>query len=340
MIGFDLAKIVIVMGALLTAVPFLVYLERKVSAWIQDRRGPNRVGPYGLLQTIADGIKLLFKEDLTPAETDKFLFSLAPCLVFIPPALGFAVIPWGTSFAWGEGGRDVVNLQIADLSVGVLWVLMASSFTVYGLSFGGWASNNKWSLLGGVRASAQMISYEVALGLAVVAVLMTAGSVRMSDIVVGQAAGGLLGWNLFHQPLAFLIFFTAAFAETNRLPFDFPEAEAELVAGYHTEYSSMRFALFFLGEYLAVTAMSALTVTLFLGGWHYPGMNVADHGVITVLLSVAAFSIKTLLVITVFVWVRWTLPRFRYDQLMGLGWKTLIPLALLNLAITGLVGVL
>ncbi len=309
----------LVFGAVMTLVPMLVLAERRISAWIQNRVGPNRVGPSGLLQPLADVVKLAFKEDLFPRQADRVLYSLAPVLAFLPPALAFAVIPVG---------RD---LQIARLDIGVLFAVSATSLGVYGISFGGWASNNKYSLLGGLRSSAQIISYEIAMGLSLVALLMVAGTVDLQKIVEGQQ--GILRWNLFYQPVAFIVFWTAAFAENNRLPFDLPECEAELVGGYHTEYASMRFAMFFLGEYVAMVTMSALLVTLFLGGWD-PGFFTLPEGLFGTVLSVAVFSVKVLAILFIYIWVRWTLPRFRYDQLMHLGWKGLIPISLLNITVT------
>jgi len=308
-----------VFGALISIVPILVLAERRICAFIQNRLGPNRVGPGGLLQPLADVLKLAFKEDLRPAQADRVLYPLAPLLAFLPAALAFAAIPVGR------------GLQVADMNMGILFVVSATSLGVYGISFGGWASNSKYSLLGGLRSSAQIISYEIAMGLALVSVLMVSGTVSPQEIVEGQTH--IWRWNIFCQPVAFVIFLVAAFAENNRLPFDLPECEAELVGGYHTEYSSMRFATFFLGEYVAMVTMSALLVTLFLGGWD-PGFFPLPAGAFGTVLSVVAFTTKVLLVLFFYIWVRWTLPRFRYDQLMRLGWKGLIPLGLFNIAVT------
>jgi len=308
-----------IFGALMTAVPLLVLAERRISAGIQNRLGPNRVGPQGLLQPLADVVKLLFKEEIVPEKADKVLYRMGPLLAFAPAAFAFAAIPVGK------------DLQIADMSIGVLFVVTVTSLSVYGVSFGGWASNNKFSLLGGLRSGAQIISYESAMGLALISIIMSSGSVGLSTIV--EAQKDILHWNVFWQPLAFVIFVTAAFAENNRLPFDLPECESELVGGYHTEYSSMKFAMYFLGEYLAMVVMSALIVTLFLGGWN-PGFPLPD-GILWTVVSVLAFSTKMALVLFVYIWVRWTLPRFRYDQLMRLGWKGLIPLAMANIVLTG-----
>ncbi len=325
-------KAIIIFAVILQIVPALVYFERRISAWIQDRVGPNRVGPVGLLQPLADVIKLAFKEDLTPQGVDKWIYRLGPYLVYAPAVLAFAVIPVG------------IDLQVASFDVGVIFLLTIGGFSVYGLAFGGWASNNKYSLLGGLRASAQMISYEVALGLSVIAVLMTAESVDLNEIVRQQWGAGTLGlleWNLFQQPIAAVIFLIAAFAETNRLPFDLPECEAELVGGFHTEYTGLKFATFFMGEYVAMITMSGLMVTMFLGGWSLPWVEIpTSPGIGDIAISVGIFSAKLLVLLFFYIWVRWTLPRFRYDQLMAIGWKVFIPLALLNLGLTALAGVL
>jgi len=317
----DATRAVLIFGAIMTLVPMLVLAERRVSALIQNRVGPNRVGPMGLLQPLADVLKLLFKEEITPARSDRVLYTLGPLLAFAPAALAFAVIPVGR------------GLEVAEISFGALFVITATSLGVYGISFGGWASNSKYSLLGALRSSAQIISYEIAMGLALVSVLMTAGTLNLSEIVVRQSH--LFEWNIFRQPLAFIIFYTAAFAENNRLPFDLPECETELVGGYHTEYSSMKFAMYFLGEYIAMIVMSAFTVSLFLGGWN-PGFALPE-GALWTAVSVGVFSVKLLAVLFFYIWVRWTLPRFRYDQLMQLGWKGLVPLALANIVITGII---
>lgn len=330
----------LVVGFLFTIAPLLVWAERKVSARIQGRRGPNLVGPFGLLQPVADAIKLLTKEYTEPEGAEPWLFRIAPLFAFVPPALAMAVIPFGHPI---EVGGSLLPLQVADLHVGVIFILAISSLAVYALAFGGWAANSKYPMLASVRASAQTVSYEVAMGLAVVAVVMTAGSVRMGSIVQDQGGtflGFLPAWNVFRQPLAALIFLVAAFAENNRLPFDLPECEPELVGGYHTEYSGMNFGTFFLGEYVAMTAMGAAIVTLFFGGWTLPGLiDPQSTGALSGLLSVGVFIAKLVVVLFFYIWVRWTLPRFRYDQLMHLGWKALVPLGLLNILLTGLVGV-
>jgi NADH-quinone oxidoreductase subunit H len=314
-------RAVAIFGGIMTLAPMLVMAERRICAAIQNRIGPNRVGPMGLLQPLADVIKLLFKEDIIPDRADRTLFSLAPLLAFAPAAIAFVAIPVG---------RD---LQVADLNVGVLYVLAITSLGVYGISFGGWASNSKYSLLGGIRSSAQIISYEISMGLAIVSVLMIAGDVHLGSIVEWQAENG---WIIFYQPLAFIIFLVAAFAENNRLPFDMAECESELVGGFHTEYTGMKFGMFFLGEYIAMIVMSALLVTLFLGGWD-PVFFELPEGAAGTAISVLCFTVKLLAVLFLYIWVRWTLPRFRYDQLMKLGWKTFVPLALLNIVLTGIV---
>jgi len=324
---------------LLHLVPGLVYVERKVCAWIQNRAGPNRVGPFGFLQPVADAIKLLTKEEIVPEKAERGLYYLAPFLAFVPVALAFAVIPFGKPLPW-DGG--LIPMQVADLDVGVMFVLSIGSIGVWGLAFAGWAGNSKYSMLGGLRSAAQMVSYEIALGLAIVAVLMVSGSVSTSKIVESQQGvwlGFLPKWNVFTQPVAAIIFLVAAFAENNRLPFDLPEAEPELVAGYHTEYSGMKFATFMLGEYVAMITMSALMVTMFFGGWSFPGLD-GFGGILGTAITVGIFMAKLLSLLFFYIWVRWTLPRFRYDQLMTLGWKTLIPLGLANVLVTGLLGVL
>lgn len=319
-------KIGVLFVAMLTVVAYMTWVERRVSAWIQDRRGPNRVGPFGLLQPMADGIKFLFKETILPPHVHKTIYFLAPAILFVPAFVTFSVVPVGPTI---EAFGHVIRLQVADVDGGILIVLAFSSLGVYGIALAGWASNNKYSLMGGLRSSAQMISYELAMGFAVVGVLMAAGSLRLSDIVVRQSEGV---WNMLTQPLGFLIFLIAAFAETNRLPFDLPEAETELVGGYHTEYSGMRFSMFFMAEYANMITVSALAVTLYLGGYHVPGLGYLGLSpLLAAAVQVAAFAAKVAFFLFLFVWVRWTLPRFRYDQLMNLGWKVLFELALVNI---------
>ncbi|MDE0957000.1 MAG: NADH-quinone oxidoreductase subunit NuoH [Planctomycetota bacterium] len=325
-------KAVIIFGVLLQIVPLLVYFERRICAWIQDRIGPNRVGPVGILQPLADVIKLAFKEDLTPQGADKWIYRLAPVLVYAPAVLAFTVIPVG------------IDLQVATFDIGVIFLFTISGFSVYGLAFGGWASNNKYSLLGGLRASAQMISYEVAMGLSIIAILMTAETVDLNEIVRQQWGAGTLGlieWNLFQQPIAAVVFMIAAFAETNRLPFDLAECEAELIGGFHTEYTGLKFATFFMGEYVAMITMSGLMITLFLGGWSVPWVEIpTDPSIMDIALSVGFFTVKLFALLFFYIWTRWTLPRFRYDQLMRIGWKVFIPVSLANIGLTAIAGVL
>jgi NADH-quinone oxidoreductase subunit H len=321
-----LVKIVVVFGVLLLTVAYMTWIERKVIADIQVRLGPMRVGPHGLLQPIADGLKLMFKEDLIPSQVERVVFLLAPSLSIVPAFIAFAVIPFGdTTTLFGLLAKPVA-LHITDIDVGVLFVFGVASLGVYGIVLAGWSSNNKYSLLGGLRSSAQLISYEVSMGLSVVGVLILAGSLSLVEIVKAQAGLywwlGMLPiprWFIFSQPLGFLIYFTCALAETNRAPFDLPEAETELVAGFHTEYSSMKFAMFFMAEYANMITVSALATTMFLGGWLGP-----------IGPSPVWFLGKVFLLLFLFIWFRATLPRFRYDQLMSFGWKRLLPLALLN----------
>jgi len=317
--------LVVATAALPLTAALMVWAERRVSAFMQDRLGPNRVGPAGLLQPIADLLKFMFKEDVIPGHVNRGLYVLAPALSLVPALIAFAVVPYAR-------GRAV-----ADLNVGILLVFAVSSLAVYGVTIGGWASNSKYSLLGGVRASAQMISYELALGLSIIPVLLVVGDLNMHAIVAWQAENVWLALPLFPVWLIFLI---SSYAETNRLPFDCPEAETELVAGYHTEYSSMKFALFFLAEYIHMITASALTVTLFFGGWTLPGVAFPAGAAGTV-LSGLVFAGKTGVFLFLFIWVRWTLPRFRYDQLMDLGWKRLLPASLvLVVATAGVVALL
>ena len=333
----SLIKIAIVLGVSITTVAYVVLAERKVSAYIQNRLGPNRVGPWGLLQPLADGLKFILKEDVIPNHVNKAIYVIAPAAILVPALMGFAVVPFGDTLM--VLGREV-QLIISDADIGVLYILAVSSLGVYGVVLGGWASNNKYALMGGVRASAQMISYELSLGLSLIGVLMIAESLKLSDVVNLQATGTVLGvlpaWFVFTQPIACLVFMVSVFAETNRLPFDLPEAEQELVAGYHAEYSSMKFAMFFMAEYAHMITASALIATLFFGGWHLPGVDPTDSSFALSVLKVLVFAVKTAFFLFVFIWVRWTVPRFRYDQVMRLGWKYLLPLALLNVLLTGL----
>ena len=337
-------KVLFIAHLLIIGVMAMIWSERRVSGWIQDRLGPNRVGPQGLLQPIADGIKFLFKEDLIPNHVDKPLYVLAPAMLLVPAMITIAVVPFGSSIT--IAGIDI-PLQIADINIGILYILAIASLGVYGVVIGAWASNNKYSLLGGLRSSAQMISYELTLGLALIGVLMLTdlpneiltkfGDDEVNPLSLRHIAAsqGVHPWNiLIHFP-AFLAFTTAMFAETNRLPFDLAEAEQELVAGYHTEYSSMKFAIFFMAEYMNMIVGSAVVVTLFLGGWHFFGLESVGGPFWSGVISFAIFFIKTGIFLFVFIWVRWTLPRFRYDQLMNFGWKFLLPIALTSIVVTG-----
>src|SRR5216117_2162577 len=349
----SLLKIAILLGVILFMVSYAVYAERRVSAFIQDRLGPNRVGPAGLFQPIADMFKLLLKEDFTPRAANTFYYWLAPCLAVMPAIITFAVVPFGSTL-FG------VPMVIADVNVGIFFVFAISSLGVYGIVIGGWASNSKYPFLGGIRSSAQMLSYELSLGLAVIPVFLIVGSLRLTSVVQYQVEHGwfiapfvgdwMNPWKwLLAMPMiiSFLVFMIALFAETNRLPFDLPEAEQELAGGYNTEYSSMKFALFFLGEYAAMITGSAIIVTLFFGGWHLPlpywhggfhwvfvdGNAPGWRGVIGGLFNIATFFTKVAVLILMFMWVRWTLPRFRYDQLMRLGWLFFFEIALVNIFI-------
>lgn len=330
-------KVLLVFTTIMLVVAYLTLAERRISAWIQDRRGPNRVGPHGLLQPIADGLKNLLKEETYPSHASRRFFLLAPAMSIGPALVAFAVIPFAAPLPtrWG-----LVDMVIADLPIGILYILAISSLGVYGIVMAGWASNNKYSFLGALRAGAQLVSYEVGLGMSLVPVFMLAGNVTLTQIVwTQQQELGL--WLVLPLSVAFVLFVISAFAETNRLPFDVPEAESELITGYHTEYSSMKFSMFFIAEYANVLTMAALMATLFLGGWDIPfwsgdDMRVVAPGVVAgaapawwkTLLTLGAFAAKTAFFVLVYMWVRWTLPRFRYDQIMHLGWKVLLPVAL------------
>ena len=332
-------KATVMLLVLLTGFAYLTLYERRALARIQVRIGPNRAGPQGLLQPIADAVKLIFKEELTPAGVNRGLYMLAPMISFTVAMITFIVIPFGAGKDVTVFGVPLGGLTVApDLGVGVLFLLAVGSLGVYGIVLAGWSSNNKFSLLGGLRSSAQLISYELAMALAVLGVLLSTGSLRLDDVVARQAEGLWLGfvpqWNMVPQFVGFVVFVIAAFAETNRLPFDLAEAETELVAGYHVEYSSMKFAAFFMSEYINMTTASALIVTLFCGGWTFPGMHRLS-GWLLLAASVCVFFAKLAFFLWLFVWVRWSLPRFRYDQLMRLGWKGLLPLATLNLVWVG-----
>ena len=330
-------KMAVVVGALMGGVALMTWVERRVSAVIQFRLGPNRVGPFGLFQPVADGVKFLWKEDLIPAAAHKPLFVLAPGIALVTALFAFSVVPFGpTVQLFGQA----IDLVVLNLDGGILFALAATGLGVYGIVCAGWASRSKYSLMGGLRASAQMVSYELALGLAVIGVLLVSGSLRPT-VIVEQQAGWFWNWNIFGgwQLLGFVIFLVAGYAETNRLPFDMPEAESELVAGYHTEYSSMKFSMFMMAEYTSMITMASLVVTLYLGGYQLPfppELIGLAAGWPLWILQILAFLLKVGFFMFMFVWVRWTLPRFRYDQLMNLGWKRLFPLALANLFFTGL----
>ena len=336
-IGTSLLKIVCLLGFVLGLMNYAVYAERRVSALIQDRLGPNRVGPAGLFQPLADAGKFLLKEQFTPAHVNKLYYYLAPCLAMVPAVITIAVVPFGSTL-FG------VPMVVADINVGILFLFAISSLGVYGIVLGGWASNSKYPFLGGVRSSSQMISYELSLGLAVIPVFLLVGNLRLTSVVQYQIDHGWfiapfigdwtnLGKWLLAIPMfiSFLVFMIAVLAETNRLPFDLPEAEQELAGGYHTEYASMKFGLFFLGEYIAMITGSGIITTLFLGGWHFPGIPDGSHGWIFGLINIAVFFTKVCALIFVFMWVRWTLPRFRWDQLMRLGWLFFFEIALVNI---------
>lgn len=329
-----LVLIVIIISLSLVIAMYTTYAERKVAAWLQDRRGPNRAGPFGIFQPLADGGKLFFKEEIIPLVSSKFLFILGPSLAMITALLTSAVIPWGVPLHLF--GRDM-PLQIADINIGILYVFGVVSLGVYGIMIGGWASNNKFSLLAAVRGASQMISYELAMGLALIALLMLTGSLQMSTIVKNQVDHG---WHVIYQPLGFIIFFVCALAECNRTPFDLAEAENELNFGYHQEYSSMKLGFYLFAEYINMFISSAVMATLFFGGYDIPFVNEANWGLSQNLLAIIGFAVlmaKILFFLFVFIWIRWTIPRFRYDQLMNLGWKGLIPLSLANMVITAIV---
>jgi NADH-quinone oxidoreductase subunit H len=341
---FSIVKIAIVVGVVQGIVAYSVLAERKISAWIQDRVGPNRtappfmkyvpvLGPFltrlGIFQPLADGLKFMFKEDFTPAGVRKIYFFLAPAVSVIPAMLTVAVIPFGSMM----GNQKMV---IADLNVGILYTFGIVSMGVYGIVLAGYAANSKYPFLGGIRSSAQMISYEIAMGLSVIPVLLIVGKLNLGDIINWQVNHG---WLVIYAPLAFIIFMVASFAETNRTPFDLPEAETELVGGYHTEYGSMKFALFFLAEYSNMVASSAMMVTLFFGGWTLPfwGLDHTAQSLVMGVVQILVFLLKMLVFMVLFIWVRWMFPRFRYDQLMDLGWRTFLPLSLVNILVTAII---
>lgn len=324
--------IAVVISISLVVAMYATYVERKFAGFIQDRHGPNRAGPFGLLQPLADGLKLFFKEEIIPSNSNKLLFILGPCLAMLTAMMTSAIIPWGgTVELFGEQ----VTLQIADINIGILYVFGVVSMGVYGMMIGGWASNNKFSLMAALRGASQAISYELAMGLSLIALLMLTGSLSLKTITEQQVAGW---WNIFYQPVGFLIFFVCALAECNRAPFDLPEAESELNMGYHQEYSSMKLGFFLFAEYINMFISCAIMATLFLGGYDIPFVDESTwSGAAAAIGGVVSLMGKTFFLILVFMWIRWTLPRFRYDQLMNLGWKALIPLALLNMVATGAV---
>ena len=330
---FSAVKILAAIAVLMPMIAYSVMAERRIAALIQDRLGPNRVGPFGLLQPLADGIKSFMKEDFTPSHVRKAYFWIAPAITMIPALMTIAVIPFGSNL-----GSPNSKMVIADLNVGILYTFGIVSLGVYGIVLAGYAANSKYPFLGGIRSSAQLISYEIAMGMSVIPVFMLVGSLNLGDVVSYQA-GGIFHWLIFKQPIGFMIFLIAAFAETNRLPFDLPESEQELVGGYNTEYSSMKFALFFMGEYANVILSSAMMVTLFFGGWSLPiaGLDQPAQTLGTGLLHIGIFLGKIAAFVVFFIWVRWMLPRFRYDQLMHLGWQRFIPLALANIAVTAVI---
>ena len=330
-----LLKILIVLNATLVAVTYMVLLERKVIAWTQSRLGPMRVGPYGILQPVADAVKLMIKEDITPTRADKWVFTAAPIISMVPALVVYAVIPFGSEVSLF--GRQV-TLYVTDINVGLLYVVGVASVGVYGIILAGYASNSKFPLLASLRASAQLISYEVSVTLTLVSVVLLAGTLSMVGIVEAQRADGV--WYIFVQPLAFALIIIGGLAETNRAPFDLPEAEQELTGGFHTEYSGMRFALFFLAEYANMIVVSSVATTLFLGGYLRPFPNIAAFGFLNIIPSWTWFLVKSFLFLYFFIWIRATLPRYRYAQLMRLGWKVLIPLAIGNLVVTAIVKVL
>lgn len=324
-------KIATVLTVLLVSVAYAVYAERRVSAFMQNRYGPNRVGYQGLLQSFADVIKLVFKEDIIPAKANKPIHTLAPMISIFVALTTIAVVPFGHTI---ELFGRLISLQITDVNVGILYILALTSLGVYGITLSGWSSNSKYSLFGGIRSSAQMISYELSMGLSVVGIILITGSLSLQDIVLHQYGWK---WNLVLQPLGFIIFLVASFAETNRSPFDLPEAEPELVGGYHTEYSSMKFALFFLAEYANMIVASTVITTLYLGGWQFPYLQTFGLPPMLVsILQVLTFCGKVAFLVFFFIWVRWSLPRFRYDQLMNLGWKVMLPLSILNIIVTAI----
>jgi NADH-quinone oxidoreductase subunit H len=333
-IAIKFGLIIIIFLISLVIAMYSTYAERKIAAFFQDRVGPNRAGPWGILQPLADGGKMFLKEEIIPTNATPFLFIVGPSLAILTACIGSAVIPWGQNMV--IGGK-VIPLQVTDINVGILYIFGVVSLGVYGVMIGGWASNNKYSLLGAIRAASQNISYEISMGLSIIALLLVTGTLSLGEIAQQQHGWH---WNVLYQPVGFILFLVCAFAETNRTPFDLPECETELVGGYHTEYSSMKLGFYLFAEYINMFISSAVMATLYFGGYNYPGMDwVAAHvgPVAGPLIGTAVFFAKIFLFIFFFMWVRWTIPRFRYDQLMDLGWKILIPLAIANIVVTGVV---
>jgi NADH-quinone oxidoreductase subunit H len=329
-----LVLVVIIFGISLVVAMYSTYAERKVAAFLQDRVGPNRAGPFGILQPLADGAKMFMKEEIIPTKASGFLFIVGPSLAIMTACIGSAVIPWGQQIVIGS---RTIDLQVTDINVGILYIFGVVSLGVYGIMIGGWASNNKYSLLGAIRAASQNISYEISMGLSIIALLMLTGTLSLKEIAEQQHGWH---WNVLYQPLGFLIFIVCAFAETNRSPFDLPECETELVGGYHTEYSSMKLGFYLFAEYINMFVSSAVMATLYFGGYNYPGMDYMATllgPTWAPILGVVVLFAKIFAFIFFFMWVRWTIPRFRYDQLMHLGWKTLIPLAIGNIVLTGVI---
>lgn len=329
---FTIILVIAVFAISLVVAMYSTYGERKVAAFMQDRLGPNRAGPFGILQPVADGVKMFMKEEIIPQDSNKWLFILGPSIAMLTACMASAVIPWGKGLTIGG---DFYSLQITDVNIGILYIFGVVSIGVYGIMIGGWASNNKYSLLGALRASSQMISYEIAMGLSIIALVMMTGTLSVREITEQQAGGN---WNAFYQPLGFLIFLICAFAETNRTPFDLPECETELVGGYHTEYSSMKLGFYLFAEYINMFISSAVISTLYFGGYNMPFIErfITDPNWVSIIGTLFFFG-KIFFFIFFFMWIRWTIPRFRYDQLMNLGWKILLPLSIFNIFLTGII---
>ncbi|MBB3186302.1 NADH-quinone oxidoreductase subunit NuoH [Microbacter margulisiae] len=329
---FKTALIIVILLLSLVIAMYATLVERKIAGFFQDRLGPNRAGIFGILQPVADGVKLFFKEEFMPATADKFLYVLGPSLTMLIALLGSAVIPWGNTLVIGN---NVFPLQVADVNIGILYVFAVTSIGVYGIMIGGWSSNNKYALMGAVRSASQMISYELAMGMSIIAIVMMSGTLSLKDIVAQQHG---LHWNVWYQPIGFFVFVISAFAECNRTPFDLPECDSELIGGYHTEYSSMKLGFYLFSEYINMFISSAIISSLYFGGYNFPFMHELglSHNWLTIAGTIA-FFIKISFFIFLFMWVRWTLPRFRYDQLMRFGWKVLLPWAIINIVATGII---